>query len=152
MIVNFGGSESLFSQEIQIKSGDVRTVNKIIYGIFGALALLYGIAAVVSPPLVAGNTASSFPLSHLMREQGAAGVFIGLMAFWCVANYERRRSVHYFLMAFAFLLAAIHWFDYFTGHIGWMSPIYTSVPFTILLVMAALSRRLSGSTDASIPN
>ena len=129
----------------------MKTVNKVVYGIFGALALLYGIAALISPALVAGNSARSFPLSHLIREQGAAGVFIGLMALWCVVNYERRRSVHYFLMAFAFLLAAIHWFDYFTGHIGWMSPIYNSVPFTILLVMAVLSPRISGANDPSIP-
>jgi predicted ferric reductase len=142
----------LFSEEIQIESIDVKTVNKVIYGIFGVLALLYGVAALISPPLVAGNSARSFPLSHLIREQGAAGIFIGLMAFWCVVNYEQRRSVHYFLMAFAFLLAVIHWLDYFAGHIGWMSPVYNSIPFMILLVMAALSRRLSGSTDPSIPS
>lgn len=130
----------------------MKTVNKVIYSLFGALALLYGVAALISPALVAGNPARSFPLSHLIREQGAAGVFIGLMAFWCVVNYERRRSVHYFLMAFAFLLAAIHWLDFFAGHIGWMSPIYNSVPFTILLVMAALSPRISGANDPSIPS
>jgi hypothetical protein len=129
----------------------VRTANKIVYGIFGVLALVYGFAAVLSPTLVAGDEASAFPFSHIMREQGAAGVFIGSMSLWCVANYERRRSVHYFLMVFAFLLAAIHWFDYFSGHIGWVSPIYNSVPFAILLVMAVLSRQLGRSSDSSSP-
>ena len=45
-------------------------------------------------------------------------------------------------MAFAFLLAAIHWFDFFTGDIGWMSPVYNSIPFTILLVCGVESQAL----------
>jgi hypothetical protein len=62
------------------------------------------------------------------------------MAFWCIFNYERRRSVHYFLMVLTFLLAAIHWGDYFAGHLGWMSPLYNSVPFLVLSLMAVLCR------------
>jgi len=62
------------------------------------------------------------------------------MAFWWAFNYERRRSVHYCLVVFAFLLAAIHWVDYFAGHLPWISPVYNSVPFTVLLVMAVLDR------------
>jgi len=43
-------------------------------------------------------------------------------------------------MIFAFLLAAIHWFDYFAGNLGWLSPLYNSVPFVVLSIMAVLSR------------
>ena len=62
------------------------------------------------------------------------------MSLWCIFNYERRTSVHYFLIVFAFLIAAIHWFDYFDGHLPWMSPLYNSVPFIMLTTMAILSR------------
>jgi len=47
----------------------------------------------------------------------------------------------YFLMAFASLIAAIHWFDYFAGHLPWMSPLYNSVPLIVLASMAVLSRQ-----------
>jgi len=43
-------------------------------------------------------------------------------------------------MVFAFLLAAIHWFDYFNGDLRWISPVYNSVPFAVLLVMAVFGR------------
>src|SRR2546426_2740843 len=119
----------------------MRKVNIVIYVVFGAAALIYGVAAVLSPATITAEAGRSFPLSHVLREQGAAGIFIGLMILWCAFNYERRRVVHYFLMVFALLLAAIHWFDYFGGHLSWMSPLYNSVPFTVLLVMAVLSRK-----------
>lgn len=58
----------------------------------------------------------------------------------CIINYERRRGFHYCLMVFTFLLAVIHWYDYLAGHLGWMSPLYNSVPFLVLLIMALFSR------------
>ena len=133
----------------------MKTANKTIYVLFGALALLYGAASLISPATVGGESARSFHLAHAMREQGAAGIFIGLMSLWCVFNYERRQSVHYCLMVFAFLLAAIHWFDYFSGHLRWISPVYNSVPFSILLVMAVfgrIERRTRRSTIESNPH
>ncbi len=48
--------------------------------------------------------------------------------------------MHYFLVVFALLLAVIHWHDYFAGHLPWMSPLYNTVPFVVLLTMAVLSR------------
>jgi cell division protein FtsW (lipid II flippase) len=118
----------------------VKVANKIIYSLFGGLALVFGVAMLVSPTSLLSEAARSFHLAHLMREDGAAAVFIGLMALWCVFNYERRRSVHYCLMVFTLLLATIHWVDYVGGHLPWISPVYNSVPFTILLIMAVLER------------
>ena len=129
--------------------------NKTIYVLLGALALLYGAASLISPATTGEESAGSFHLAHAMREQGAAGIFIGLMSLWCVFNYERRQGVHYCLMVFAFLLAAIHWFDYFSGHLRWISPVYNSVPFSVLLVMAVFGRiemRTRRSTIESNPH
>lgn len=51
--------------------------------------------------------------------------------------------MHYFLMAFAFLIAAIHWFDYFAGHLP-MSPLYNSfVVLTTIQSSAGLVTRLT---------
>src|SRR5438309_8137739 len=119
----------------------MKKFNVGVYGLLGTVAILYGAAALLIPPVLVPEAAQSFPVRHILREQGAAAIFIGLMAFWCIFNYERRRSVHYCLMVFTFLLALIHWRDYFAGHLRWISALYTSVPFLVLLVMAVFSRR-----------
>jgi uncharacterized membrane protein len=118
----------------------MKRINSIIYGLFGAGAVLYGAAAVLFPAVLESGATQSFRFAHILREQGAAAIFIGLMAFWCIFNYERRRAVHYFLMVLTFLLAAIHWCDYFAGHLPWISPLYNSVPFIVASLMAVLSR------------
>ncbi len=116
----------------------------IIYAVLGGIAILYGIANLFFPAMLIKDAASSFTLSHLLREQGAAGIFIACMSFWCIFNYERRRAVHYFLMVFAFLLAAIHWFDFLSGHLTWMSPLYNSAPLLLLLVISPQLRPSKG--------
>lgn len=126
----------------------MKKINSVVYGLFGAGAILYGIAALLYPAVLESNAAQSFRFAHILREQGAAAIFIGLMAFWCIFNYERRRAVHYCLMVWVLLLAAIHWFDYFAGHLSWMSPLYNSVPFAVLLTMAALDRSSRQGTAA----
>jgi hypothetical protein len=62
------------------------------------------------------------------------------MFLWCIINYERRMAVHLFLVVFAFLIAAIHWFDYFGGDLPWLSPLYNTVPFLVLSMMALTGR------------
>jgi len=117
----------------------MKKANSIIYGLFGAGAILYGVTALMSPAALE-SVAQSHRFAHNMREQGAAAIFIGLMAFWCILNYERRRVVHYCLLVWALLIAAIHWFDYLSGHLPWMSPLYNSAPFLVFLIMAVFSR------------
>jgi hypothetical protein len=123
----------------------MKRINLVIYALFGIGAVAYGVATLVSPRLLVSEAGQSVHLTHIMREQGAAAIFIGLMAFWCLFNYESRRVVHYFLMLFVFLLAVIHWYDYLAGNIGWMSPTYNSLPFLALLLMAMFSRRDSST-------
>src|SRR5262245_12460662 len=118
----------------------MKKANQIIYGIFGAAAILFGIAALLFQGLLVSEARWTFPMTHLLREEGAAGIFIGLMALWCIFNYERRAPVHYFLIIFAFLIAAIHWFDYLTGHLNWLSPFYNTVPLILLVFLAVVSR------------
>jgi hypothetical protein len=114
----------------------MRRINNVIYAVLGAFTIIYGVANLLFPAILVKEAAQSFPLSHVMREQAAMAIFIGCMFFWCIFNYERRAAVHYFLIMFAFLLAAIHWFDYLSGHLNWMSPLYNTVPLIGLLAMA----------------
>ena len=118
----------------------MRKTNTVIYGMLGVVAILYGATALLFPARLVPEAAQSFPLTHILREQAAAVIFVGLMSLWCIFNYERRAAVHYFLMVFALLLAVIHWFDHFAGHLHWMAPLYNSVPFIVLSIMAVRSR------------
>jgi len=118
----------------------MKKTNIIIYGLFGAGAILYGVVNLLFPSFLVSEAAVSFPLSHILREQAAAAIFVGLMSFWCILNYEWRATVHSFLILLAFLLAWIHWFDYLTGHLNWMSPLYNTVPLIVLSLMALWSR------------
>jgi len=119
----------------------MKRIAVVVYGIFGTVALLFGSATLFFPSFLNSEATESFHFTHNLREQGAAIVFLGLMAFWCAFNYERSRTVHYFLIVFTFLLAGIHWFDYFGGHLPWMSPIYNSVPFVALVMISVFNRK-----------
>ena len=118
----------------------MKKANQIIYGIFGTLGILFGVVALLFPEMLISEAGRSGLVIHILREEGAAGIFIGLMAIWCIFNYEKRVAVHYFLIVFAFLMAAIHWFDYLTGHRHLMSPLVNTAPFVVLVLMALMSR------------
>ena len=85
----------------------MKKMNQIIYGVFGIGAILFGVLALLFQGALLSEAHRLFPTTHIFREEGAAAVFIGLMSLWCIFNYERRTSVHYCLIAFAFLIAAI---------------------------------------------
>ena len=104
-----------------------------VYGLFGTLAIGLGIAVLVRPALALPADGLSPLTAHLVREQGAEGVFIGLMAFWCLIHFERRRLVHLALVVFAGLFAAIHWAEYAQARRHLLSPLINTVPFVAFL-------------------
>ena len=123
----------------------MKKASLVIYGLFGAIAIVYGITNLLFPAFMVPESAQSFVLSHILREQAAMAIFIGCMFLWCIFNYERRTTVHYFLIMFAFLLAAIHWFDYLSGHLNWRSPLYNTVPLIVLVIMAVRMKSVPGA-------
>lgn len=109
-------------------------VARVIYGVLGGLAIGLGVLVLFKPALALPAEADSTLTAHLVREQGAEGIFIGLMAFWCLFNFDRRRTVHFALMLFTILFAGIHWFEYLHARRSLLSPIANSVPFLALVV------------------
>lgn len=126
----------------------MKTLSRIVYGLFAAGALFYGTALLIAPAAMSREAATSFHVSHNLREQGAAMFFIGIMALWCLFNFERRRPVHYALMVFTFLITVIHWFDYAQGGLPFISPVYNTVPFLVLLLLALPLRRATAGRGA----
>ena len=126
----------------------MKKLNQILYGLFGVGAILFGVVALLFQGAFLSEARRTFPMTHVFREEGAAAIFIGLMALWCIPNYERKAPVHYFLMVFAFLIAAIHWFDYFAGYLPWMSPLYNTVPLIVLALMLLFDRTSSRAASS----
>jgi hypothetical protein len=110
----------------------MKPVALAVYALIGTLAVVLGIAALLEPALALPPDARSPLTTHLIREQGAEGIFIGLMAFWCPVHFEQRRPVHYALLLFAALFASIHWAEYFANRRQLVSPLVNSAPLLLL--------------------
>src|SRR5262245_10002408 len=117
-----------------------RTVATLVYALLGTLAVAGGILALLNPSVAVPPDAATPVTWHLVREQGSEGIFIGLMFFWCALHYGERRPVHFALLLFAALFAAIHWSEYFSGRRELLSPLLNSVPFVLLVVTAPWPR------------
>jgi hypothetical protein len=114
----------------------MKKISIVVYALIGAGAILYGAGALFFPTFLESESAQSGELKHILREQGASVVFLGLMSCWCIVRYEQRRLVHYFMTLFGLLLAGIHWNDYAQGTRPLMSGVVNSVPFLALFVMS----------------
>jgi hypothetical protein len=117
----------------------MKKVSLLVYGIYGTAALLVGVTALLFPATLEPEAPSR--LIHVLREGGAASVFVGLMSFWLLFHYDQRRTVHLLLTVFAFLIAGIHWFDYFGGRKPLASALLNSLGFAVLAALAIGSPR-----------
>jgi hypothetical protein len=135
--------DPIIAPDAAIVERRMKTIALAVYAVLGALGVILGLAALLWPELALPPDARSPLTAHLVREEGAEGVFVGLMAFWCLAHFEQRRPVHYALLVFAALFAAIHWAEYFASRRGLMSPLVDSVPFLLLGITAPWARAVA---------
>lgn len=112
----------------------MKTLTLAVYTLAGAGALLAGIVALFVPGLALPPDARTPLTIHLVREEAAAFVFIGMMLLWCVRHFERRRPIHVGLVAFTGLFAVIHWLGYFEDGRVSLSAIVNTIPFLVFLV------------------
>jgi len=132
----------MFRAQLRMKGdlGRVKKISAVVYGIFGAVAIAVGLGALIAPGAIEPEATEASNMAHLLREQGAATIFLGLMSFWCIFNVDRRRIVHIFLTVFTLFIAGIHWFDYLAGRRPLLSGIINSVPLAIFLAMLVFNR------------
>jgi len=126
----------------------VKRATQAIYGLFGALAIALGLVALLVPRWITPPELYSPFVGHLTREQGAEGIFVGMMSIWCLLHLEERRPVHLALLLFTALFAAIHWAGYFEPGSGrtLLSPLMNTVPFVMFLIATPRSRPPDYST------
>jgi hypothetical protein len=117
------------------------TAAQAVYGTLGIVATGLGLVVLVQPALALPAEAYSPLTAHLVREQGAEGLFIGIMALWCLFNQNDRRLVHLALLAFFLLFSALHWVEYFHDRRSLVSPLINSLPFLMLLAVTPFKPR-----------
>ena len=107
----------------------MRALVRALYWTIALIGLGGGTAAVFAPSLVVPEAQPGTLASHLVREQGAGFVFIGLVAAWCAHHEPARRPAHYAFLIFTGLFAVIHWMGYLSsGH--YIAPaIVNTIPF-----------------------
>src|SRR5262245_5625480 len=113
----------------------------IVYGLLGTVYTGLGVVALVRPSIVVSAATDNALTAHLTQEQGAEAVFIGLMTWWCAFQGRERRPVHFGLLLFTFLFAAIHWAEYAHGRRQIVSPLVNSIPFLLLLLVTPFDGR-----------
>lgn len=119
----------------------MKNVAATIYILFGTAALVLSLVALIKPELAVHPDQRTPLTAHLVREQASAGLFIGLMAFWCFLHMEERRPVHLALLVYTAVFAAIHWAGWMGSGRSVLGAIPPTIPFVLLLV-ATPRRRL----------
>jgi len=114
---------------------------KIVYVVLGAFSLLAAAVTLVRPE-VALPPDLALPIArHLVREQAALFIFVGLMSFWCIRHYQQRRPVHLALLAFVIVFAGVHWLDFVSGRAGPKYPLINTIPVALIAVTTPLRRQ-----------
>jgi uncharacterized membrane protein len=118
----------------------MKTMTVALYWLLGILSLLAGVAVLIMPSLIVPPEESSGLIRHLLREEAALFVFVGLMFFWLVTHYEQRRPVHLAMLVFITLFAGVHWVDYLDHGTDWASALVNTIPVALLAITAPLGR------------
>jgi len=122
----------------------MKTFTLVVYAVSGVGALVAGIVALIVPGRALPPHARTALTQHLIREEAAAFVFIGMMLLWCVRHFERRRPVHIGLVVFTGLFAVIHWLGYLEDGRVSVSAIVNTIPFVIFALTMPRARAAAG--------
>ena len=124
----------------------MNTFTRVIYVVAGALAVLAGVVALIAPGMVLPGDLRTPVTLHLIREEAAAFVFIGMMLLWSVRNFERRHGVHIGMVVFTGLFAVIHWLGFFEDGRVTVSAVVNTVPFLIFVATMPRARAIEGQS------
>jgi hypothetical protein len=106
---------------------------RAMYAVLGSLSILGGVAMLAAPSLLTRPTDPPI-VSHLLREEAVAFIFVGLVFFWARRHFAIRRPIHLALLVFTALFAGVHWSDHFADHAPIKYALVNTVPFVLLLV------------------
>jgi hypothetical protein len=125
-----------------------RILAQLTYGVMGAAFLAAGIATLlvntgllpdgVRDLIVVQFGQNNRGFLHVIQEFGTLLVFVGLVAFWCVWNYERSLAFHWMLTVYWALMSVIHWFNVAGPWQSIVGPLINTVPVVVFLALGLL--------------
>jgi hypothetical protein len=122
------------------QNATMKLAARVVYAALAVLVGLVALLALIKPSLVLSTESYSPFTAHLVQEQAAGGVFVGLMALWCLFHFDQRRHVHCALLVYFALFAGIHWVEYAAGRRHIASPLLNSLPLLALLAITPALR------------
>src|SRR5262245_36083386 len=135
----------------------IRTVAKLLYGLFGLVFLLAGTSVMLlrTPLLpeairdIINEQGRGEPHTlHLIQEFGSLMIFAGIMSIWYVRHYEQSRAFHLAMTTFWALYSLAHWF-YVGGPIQSMKgPMINTIPFALFAVVGLIRLSTEKRVDA----
>lgn len=142
-----------------------RILAKVTYAIMGAAYLTAGALVLlvntgllpdaVREFLVARAAQNNLVFLHVLQELGALLVFVALVTFWCVRNYEQSRALHWMLTLYWAIMAVIHWFHVASPTVSVLGGLINTIPLALFLalgLMRAAERRPEGAAEARHPS
>jgi hypothetical protein len=128
---------------------NIHTLSKFLYGLVGIVFMVIGLGVVLFKSGLLPQSATESILHttdnnmyglHLLQEFGALMVFVSLISFWFIRNYQHSLSFHWAMTVFFALLAVVHWTDVRGMQPSLMGPIINTIPVTLFAVVGIIRR------------
>jgi hypothetical protein len=135
----------------------VRAIAKSVYGVFGAIFLIAGVAVFLLPTgllpgavenLVEDIGRGDLNTLHIIQELGSVLIFVGLITFWFIRHYEQSKPFHWALAVFWGFFALAHWVDARGGAHAGTGQVINTIPFVLLLLVGLLRYRSEGKAES----
>lgn len=125
----------------------IKALAQFVYGLFGALFLVAGLAVLslrtnllpeTVKNIIVNEAQGSLQALHLLQEFSALLVFAGLVSLWAIAHYEQSKTYHWAMTTFWGLLALAQWFDVRGPFQSVLGPLINTVPFVLFGLLGVL--------------
>jgi Na+(H+)/acetate symporter ActP len=132
-------------------SNAVSVITRGVYALAGVLALLLGIVPLLTGtgllPQRVTELVFEFGVNdpvgiHVVQEMCTLYVLLGVMFLWFARHYEQSLRFHWLVTGWALLLFWVHWFTAYGEFRNEPAVIVDLIPFSVLLVLGLLRRRL----------
>lgn len=132
-----------------------RVLTQSVYSLVGVLFLVAGGSILLLGTGLLPTAARDFIVRfaqdsdntlHIMQEFSALLVFVGLITFGFIRNYEASQPFHWAMTAFWGLIALVHWFDVRGASSSVVGPAINSIPFAVFVLLGLLRSGREGRT------
>ena len=119
--------------------------HRIVCGLLGSILVLAGTIGFLLPygiwPSAAGDLDGE--TLHIAQEASAGAIAVGLLAIWCLRNYDQAQPMLFVLLAFFALISLLHWVDFIRDDRNITSGLVNTIPMLLLMGVLALRSKSS---------